>query len=711
VNEGKKTGIFWIAALLMLGVGGLVAYQPGGNQNDTEMPINEPLFADFKDPLAAATMKIVTFDEGQGTLGTFEIRKDRETGNWTIPSRDGYPADAVEQMKNAANALVDLRVLDTIVAEPADHEDFGVVEPNLEALNVGDEGVGRLVTFKDADQKTLASMIIGDPVKEQEGQIYVRKPNQDLVYVVPLDDTPLTTKFQDWIEADLLKISSIDIEEMVVKDYNTNVNPLSGQVALTRNFDATLGLDGADWKLEELKEFDPENPFAEPKIIEVAADQKLNTTQLNEIKNALDDVKITDVVRKPEGMSANLKADQELAADNKARQSLARHGFYPVSLTAGGDTEILSANGELVVGLNDGVEYVLRFGNISGLSEDEDQDDAEGAKPASAGVNRYLLVTTRVNDEKFPPPALKPIPQTIEELEAMRKEAEQPATEKPAAEPSTESPEKETPAEEPAKEATEESSQPPAEQPAASEQEPPAKEDSTDKAEPEAETEKSATDSDPKSSEESGEGEASGSGEGSGSANGQDPPAESAADDQTTDEAAADDAQKTEAESDTEAETEPAGKDAAQQEDAPKQEDVPKSDADTAGGDQPAEPAADGDKKAAAESEPAAAPEVEMTAEEKQELLESEQEKITKENQRALDERKDKLEAAKRRVRDLNARFADWYYVIPEDTYSKLRISRDDLFQQDAPADAAIPGAPGNPTQRFPLPNLTPPGN
>ncbi len=109
MNEGKKTGIFWIAAALMLGVGGLVSYQPSGNQNDTEMPINEPLFADFKDPLTAATMKIVTFDEGQGTLGTFEVRKDRETGNWTIPSRDGYPADAVEQMKNAANSLVDLK--------------------------------------------------------------------------------------------------------------------------------------------------------------------------------------------------------------------------------------------------------------------------------------------------------------------------------------------------------------------------------------------------------------------------------------------------------------------------------------------------------------------------------------------------------------------------------------------------------------------------
>jgi hypothetical protein len=55
-----------------------------------------------------------------------------------------------------------------------------------------------------------------------------------------------------------------------------------------------------------------------------------------------------------------------------------------------------------------------------------------------------------------------------------------------------------------------------------------------------------------------------------------------------------------------------------------------------------------------------------------------------KENRRKLDARKDKLEQAGRRARELNARFADWYYVIPEDTYSKLRIKRDELFEKPA---------------------------
>ena len=59
-----------------------------------------------------------------------------------------------------------------------------------------------------------------------------------------------------------------------------------------------------------------------------------------------------------------------------------------------GEIEILSANGELDVTLNTGVKYVLRFGNISGV-EDSNAD-------SEAGVNRYLLVTTKVDETQFP---------------------------------------------------------------------------------------------------------------------------------------------------------------------------------------------------------------------------------------------------------------------------------------------------------------------
>ena len=91
-----------------------------------------------------------------------------------------------------------------------------------------------------------------------------------------------------------------------------------------------------------------------------------------------------------------------------------------------------------------------------------------------------------------------------------------------------------------------------------------------------------------------------------------------------------------------------------------------------------------------------------MTEEEKQELLQAEQEKLIKENQRLRDEWREKVDAAKQRVRELNARFADWYYIIPESTYRDLQIKLDTLIQKESaasqPATPAMPQfqLPGN---------------
>ena len=107
MNEGTKTGVFWGVAVVMLGFAALLSW-PAAEVNDSQNDIGEPMFADFKDPLVASSLKVVTFDELQGQLDTFEVRKEKESGIWTIPSRNGYPADAVKHMRDAANSLVGL---------------------------------------------------------------------------------------------------------------------------------------------------------------------------------------------------------------------------------------------------------------------------------------------------------------------------------------------------------------------------------------------------------------------------------------------------------------------------------------------------------------------------------------------------------------------------------------------------------------------------
>ncbi|MCO8122731.1 DUF4340 domain-containing protein [Stieleria sp. TO1_6] len=706
MNETKKTGIFWGVAAVVALIAAIVAWPtaPREDSQSFDPLIGEPLFAEFKDPLGAASLKIITFDDQQGELANFEVRKNPQTGLWTIPSKGGYPADAVEQMRDAANSLVDLKILDVPTDNPEDHTGMGVVEPKLEDLEVGDEGVGRMVTFKDQSQKVLASLIIGNQVKEQPGQLYVRKPGQDPVYVVSLDDAPLTTNFQDWIEEDLLQLTSIDVDNVEIKDYSASLG-LQG-VSLVRDYNASVTKDGTEWDLDSLKEFDKNNPLAEPSEVSVSADEKLNAQKLNDLVNALDDLKFVDVNRKPDGISANLRADKDFATDQEAAGELATRGFIPVPMGPNGEIEILSANGELNATTKSGVKYVLRFGNISGIADDSDADGEEDS--TSGGANRYLMVSTEVDESRFPAPELQPIPQTLEELDAME-QAAQPAPAEPedAPEQADEAADKTETAEEPAAPTDEPEmkddaapAEPAAESPAAEDakaddataDEPaadkkPAAEDAGDDAaqagEGEAkETESGATDA-------SGEGESTTVGEAQqADQDAEQAPAESPGPDSNDEDAPAD---ETAAAAGNDAQPAESAADDAAQADAPAEDkemtEQPAQPAESAA-DNAADDASDNTADSAADK---ATPE--LTEGEKRERLAAIQEKITKENERKLEERKENLAQAKLQSRQLNERFADWYYVIPEDTYTKLRIGRDELFGSEEDAAAVNPAA------------------
>ncbi len=663
MNELKKTGIFWAVTAVMLLIATVIAWPTSDDtdENSLNSLIGQPLIPGFKDPMSVASMKIVSFDEAQGTLSNFEVAKDSESGDWTIVSRKGYPADAVEQVTNAANSLIALKVLDVVPCTREEHDDLGVVEPKLESLNVGDEGVGRLVTFRDADKKVVASLIIGDRTKDADDHVNVRIPGQDPVYIVKLDDAPLTTKFQDWIERDLLKLSSIDIDEMQVQDYSATLNR-GGQISLQKNYTADFVKDGSTWSLAKLQEYDPKRHNAPPKVVEVKDDQKLNTTKLNDVQNGLDDLKIVNVLRKPDGMSASLRASEDFLSDDKAVRSLANNGFYPVPSPADGEIEILSANGEMTVGLKDGVQYVLRFGNIAAATENDDPDDEQDGedKTPSVGVNRYLLVTTRVDESKFPAPDLKEVPQTLQDLDKM--DAEEAKKNAPKEDPADESasqrandPDPSADGEEKTSEETSDAKQEAmkdgdvAEEKAGEEKAGDKKADQTPSSDPpEKKADKKAAGDE--------EGQTQSEGSESATATGQ------------AFQEASDDGDNQNADDETAEKKKPADKKSDKSADKK--------------ADKKAHEKADNGADNEMKDKPATDQEPDETVEEKQERLEATQEKITKENQRMVDERKDRLAKAKNRVRELNARFADWYYVIPEETFAKLTIKRADLFQK-----------------------------
>ena len=72
--------------------------------------------------------------------------------------------------------------------------------------------------------------------------------------------------------------------------------------------------------------------------------------------------------------------------------------------------------------------------------------------------------------------------------------------------------------------------------------------------------------------------------------------------------------------------------------------------------------------------------------------LKAERQRIEKENKRKLDQYNEQIAAGKKHVQELNNRFADWYYVISDDVYHKLRLSREQIVKKKEKKDAGKAG-------------------
>ncbi len=649
MNEITKTGIFAGIALVLAGLAMFTETPTSTNvEDEARERVGDVLFPSFEDSLKVANLKIVKYDEKLGTHDQFEVAKDSKTGVWTLPSNDSYPADAQDQMSRAANSLIGVKILALASSRNDDQEMYGVVEPALDKTQIGTTGVGTLVRMLDDKGERLAEVIIGKKVTGSESQRYVRIPSNDQIYIAELDPANFPTDFNQWIDKDLLQLSSTDVRRLDIRKYDILIQ--GNQAGVAKDFEAVVDYKTEDGKWAPSRIVKTTQGAPTPR--ELTADEELNTTKLNAMKTALDSMQIAGVARKPTGLAANLKAEDSLLNDQAALQSLQSKGFFPYN------GEILSSSGELLVSLKDGVRYLLRFGDTADTTI-KSTEESQANTDAAFSINRYLLVTASLDESQIPEVGLEKVPQSIEEMEAI--EAAAKPAESTSAQPNVPAEAGTTP---PAPAEAASASETAAETPAPA----------TPTESPAAETPAPTTETPAVETEST-------------------PASEPAAAEGTNETAPANtDSSKNVASNKVrlvafQEEAQPAADEA-------KPAEQPESQAAPASGD--STPAAE--TAPAAESEPAAktpAPaDNEETAEEKQERLQALQEKITKSNQRKIDERNDRLEKAKARVAELNARFAEWYYVISESQYQKLSISYDELIQNKSAANAPQFNAP-----------------
>jgi hypothetical protein len=372
--------------------------------------MGQALFETF-DPRQATGIEIVEIDEENLEAKSLEVAQT-EKGWWIRrPQKADYPANANNQVKDVSTILLDLRILDTASEGAGEHAKYGVLDPS--SANPGDLGVGRSIALKNRSGSNLAQLIIGNEVEGLSGTRYVRKPDESTVFTAEMRNANnVSTKFVDWVEKDFLDLDKWNIKRVTLDNYEVNL--AKGQLN-RKDKPYVLDYENSEWKLSGSTLSDKE---------------ELNKDKLDALKDAFDDLEIIDVESKPEILVANLKQGNEFFSNLKDKknqavvQSLQQKGFYTVAVQNPQGQQVpkvVSNKGEILVGMKDGVEYVLRFGDIyRGPEEDEN----------STGDSRYIYAFARVNPSLLDPLSLEPVPSPITASEVSTKPDQNSSSEK-----------------------------------------------------------------------------------------------------------------------------------------------------------------------------------------------------------------------------------------------------------------------------------------
>ena len=406
MTQTKKTVGFAIVAVALALLAWLVTpsqYAPSVFNDEGEL-----FYPEFR-PADIQSVQVVT-----SKTDVFKV--DKKKGVWSIPSHQNYPADTKEQIGKTAIVLNGLRKGAFRSDREKGFAGYGVLAPTDDAP----EGRGKRVTLKDKSGRVLSDLVIGKTVEGQEKTYYCRKPDSNRVYSCKVDASGVSSSFKDWINTDLLTIKSWDIERVEIDNYHVDERTyevvMGAVLVLTRD-----PSNHSKWVLKGLKK-----------------NEEVNEDTVRKLTDALGDLEILDVTRKPEGLlkalakyrkSAKTKSGWDRAILQSVSKIMANKGYYLAPNRRGG-LDVYSNEGELRVSGDDGVRYTLRFGEVVPGSAvatkdkkgDKDKKDAD----AKNAERRYLYITAEFDADLLdakPRPPKEPVKPDLKKIEArVRKE-------------------------------------------------------------------------------------------------------------------------------------------------------------------------------------------------------------------------------------------------------------------------------------------------
>lgn len=648
MNEWKKTLACLVAGAIFSGGAAWSYFRQ--RQVTLDDAGETKLVEGFTGGAAVTSLKITRLEPKVPRPRSLELVKG--PGGWVVASHENYPAGEMERVADVANSLSQAKIIATAsdAAEDAgDHERFGVVDPENMEFGQAAEAVGARLVVKEGD-RLLGDVIIGKEVPAAKANTrYVRLASSPIVYEAMIPDTGrLSTKFDDWIATKVLDVaSSFDIRSVRIDDstfFLAQDRDGSVMPALERRglLDLTYQSEGSKWEAGTIQRWDEQGKKYVPQPLTPA--EELKTQALNDLTFALSDLKIVSASR------LETPLEQILTKLPPGRIAPLDNGFY-LARPSQDPALIYAQGGELQFGTKEGLEYTVSFGSEAGLGE---QDDKPIAKP----------VPKKPADK--PDGKVDPAKKDADQKDADQKDAEkkdddtklnryllvsvrfnESLMDKPKLEP--------VPDDKPAAKPAEE--KPAVDKPAE-------KKEAEKKPAPPKPDDKQPDDKQP--------------------------------DDKKSVEQKPDDKQPDEKKSDDKPEEK---KSAGAPSAAPFQ--LVATQAEKKAEESKADPAKSAKPVAPA---PPAEPQVTLS-EATKELKDAakraveDRQRILADNEKKRKEHQEKVEQAKKKATELNARLSAWYYVISEDTYKKLHLTRADIVQKKEAKDesAKPPGPPFDP--------------
>ncbi len=223
-----------ILGVLVVVIGGtaLLVFRQGASEKPAvTSQLGQPLLKGLK----ASEVASIAIREPKATLTL--VKKDNR---WTIAEKNGFSAD----LDKVTDLVVKAIELKAGQVEPIGEKD----RPRLNLADPGKEGAGTEITFKAADGKVLAALLVGKKYFKKEPEGDAAKAQADGRFVMVPSDPK-----QVYIVSDPLRLASAASSDWISREgvaiervKSLEVKPSEG----TDGYKIERVTDGIDWKLD-----------------------------------------------------------------------------------------------------------------------------------------------------------------------------------------------------------------------------------------------------------------------------------------------------------------------------------------------------------------------------------------------------------------------------------------------------------------------------